>query len=55
MRLALIAFTVRLRLPSCSAGFFLRRRTLDAPIVLHATYNAIPIVLVALGTGVTAS
>ena len=55
VRLALIAFTVRLPVALLLGWVFLRRRTLVAPIVLHATYNAIPIVLVALGTGVTAS
>ena len=49
-RTALIAFAIRLPVGLVLGWVFLRRRTLVAPIALHATYNAIPVLLVALGT-----
>jgi hypothetical protein len=52
---ALIAFAVRLPVGLVLGWVFLRRRTLIAPIALHATYNAIPVLLVALGAGATPS
>jgi hypothetical protein len=55
MRAALIAFAVRLPVGLVLGWVFLRRRTLVAPIVLHATYNGIPLLLVALGAAATAS
>ena len=48
---ALIAFVVRLPVGLVLGWVFLRRRSLVAPIALHATYNAIPVMLVALGSG----
>ena len=53
VRVALIAFAVRLPVGLVLGWVFLRRRTLVAPIALHATYNAIPVLLVAVGGGVT--
>jgi hypothetical protein len=50
---ALVAFMVRLPVGLVLGWVFLRRRTLIAPIALHATYNAIPVLLVALGVGST--
>lgn len=55
IRVALIAFVVRLPVALLLGWVFLRRRTLVAPIALHATYNAIPVVLVALGAGAVPS
>ncbi len=55
VRAALIAFAVRLPVGLVLGWVFLRRRTLVAPIALHATYNAIPVLLVALGAGATTS
>jgi membrane protease YdiL (CAAX protease family) len=55
LRAALIAFAIRLPVGLVLGWVFLRRRTLVAPIVLHATYNAIPVLLVALGAGATPS
>ncbi len=54
LRTALIAFAVRLPVGLVLGWIFLRRRSLVAPIALHATYNAIPVLLVALGSGMTA-
>lgn len=51
LRLALITFVVRLPVALVLGWVFMRRRTLVAPIALHATYNAIPVLLVALGAG----
>ena len=51
IRTALIAFVIRLPVGLVLGWVFLRRRTLVAPIALHATYNAIPVLLVALGAG----
>lgn len=45
VRVALIAFAVRLPVGLVLGWLFLRRRTLLAPIALHATYNALPILL----------
>ncbi|MFH1475405.1 MAG: CPBP family intramembrane glutamic endopeptidase [Chloroflexota bacterium] len=55
IRTALIAFAIRLPVGLVLGWVFLRRRTLAAPIALHATYNAIPVLLVALGAGATPS
>ena len=55
IRTALIAFAIRLPVGLVLGWVFLRRRTLVAPIALHATYNAIPVLLVALGAGATPS
>jgi membrane protease YdiL (CAAX protease family) len=52
---AFIAFAVRLPVGLVLGWVFLRRRTLVAPIALHATYNAIPVLLVALGAVATPS
>ncbi|MFH0750980.1 MAG: type II CAAX endopeptidase family protein [Chloroflexota bacterium] len=46
---AFIAFAIRLPVGLVLGWVFLRRRTLVAPIALHATYNAIPVLLVAFG------
>lgn len=51
IRTAVIAFVIRLPVGLILGWVFLRRRTLVAPIALHATYNAIPVLLVALGAG----
>lgn len=53
LRTALIAFAVRLPVGLVLGWVFLRRRSLVAPVALHATYNAIPVILVALGSGTT--
>jgi membrane protease YdiL (CAAX protease family) len=45
LRVALIAFAVRVPVGLLLGWVFLRRRTLAAPIALHAVYNAIPLVL----------
>ncbi len=55
LRTALIAFAVRLPVGLVLGWVFVRRRSLVAPIALHATYNAIPVLLVALGAGATGS
>ncbi len=55
MRTAFIAFVIRLPVGLVLGWVFLRRRTLVAPIALHATYNAIPVLLVALGAGAAPS
>jgi uncharacterized protein len=52
-RTAFIAFVIRLPVGLVLGWVFVRRRTLVAPIALHATYNVIPVLLVALGTGST--
>jgi CAAX protease family protein len=44
---AVIAFTVRLPVGLVLGWIFLRRGTVLAPIALHATYNAVPILLYA--------
>lgn len=44
-RLALIAFAARLPVGLVLGWIFLRRRSLAAPIALHATYNALPLLL----------
>jgi len=44
-RVALIAFTARLPVGFVLGWVFLRRRSLLAPLALHATYNALPILL----------
>jgi membrane protease YdiL (CAAX protease family) len=54
-RLAVVAFAVRLPVALLLGWVFVRRRTLVAPIALHATYNAIPVLLVALGAGAVPS
>jgi membrane protease YdiL (CAAX protease family) len=51
IRTAFIAFAVRLPVGLVLGWVFLRRGTLVAPIALHATYNAIPVILVAIGAG----
>ena len=51
VRTALIAFVIRLPVGLVLGWIFLRRRTLVAPIAMHAAYNVIPVLLVALGTG----
>jgi membrane protease YdiL (CAAX protease family) len=53
IRTALIAFAARLPVGLVLGWIFLRRRTLVAPIALHAAYNAIPVLLVAFGAGAT--
>jgi len=54
-RVALIAFVIRLPVGLVLGWVFLRRRTLVAPVTLHATYNAIPVLLVAIGGGLPAT
>ncbi len=49
LRVAFIAFVIRVPVGLVLGWVFLRRRTLVAPVALHATYNAIPVLLVALG------
>jgi len=51
IRTALVAFAIRLPVGLVLGWVFLHRGTLVAPIALHATYNAIPVLLVALGAG----
>jgi len=51
LRTAFIAFAVRLPVGLVLGWVFLRRGTLVAPIALHAVYNTIPVLLVALGAG----
>lgn len=51
LRVAFITFVVRLPVALTLGWVFLQRRTLVGPIALHATYNAIPVILVALGGG----
>jgi membrane protease YdiL (CAAX protease family) len=48
LRVALIAFTIRIPVGLLLGWIFLRRRTLAAPIALHAVYNGIPLVLLLL-------
>ncbi len=45
LRVALITFAVRIPVGLLLGWVFLRRRTLAAPIALHAAYNGIPLVL----------
>jgi membrane protease YdiL (CAAX protease family) len=45
LRVALIAFAIRIPVGLLLGWIFLRRRTLAAPIALHAVYNGIPLVL----------
>lgn len=54
VRVAFIAFVIRLPIGLVLGWVFLRRRTLVAPVALHATFNAIPVLLVALGGGISA-
>jgi len=51
IRTAFIAFAVRLPVGLVLGWVFLRRGSLVAPIALHATYNAIPVLLIAIGAG----
>jgi membrane protease YdiL (CAAX protease family) len=46
---AFIAFVIRLPVGLVLGWVFLRRRTLVAPIALHAAYNAIPVLLATAG------
>ncbi|MDA8236810.1 MAG: type II CAAX endopeptidase family protein [Chloroflexi bacterium] len=55
LRAAVVAFVVRLPVGLVLGWVFLRRGTLVAPIALHAAYNAIPLLLVALGAGAAAT
>jgi membrane protease YdiL (CAAX protease family) len=55
IRMAVVAFAIRLPVGLVLGWVFLRRRTLVAPIALHATYNTIPVLLVAFGAGATPS
>jgi membrane protease YdiL (CAAX protease family) len=48
---AAIAFVIRLPVGLVLGWIFLLRRTLVAPLALHATYNAIPVLLVSAGLG----
>ena len=48
LRVALIVFAVRIPVGLLLGWVFLRRRTLAAPIALHAVYNGIPLVLLLL-------
>jgi len=45
LRVALIVFAIRIPVGLLLGWVFLRRRTLAAPIALHAVYNGIPLVL----------
>ena len=45
LRMALIVFTIRIPVGLLLGWIFLRRRSLAAPIALHAVYNGIPLVL----------
>ena len=45
LRVALIAFAIRIPIGLLLGWVFLRRRTLAAPIALHAVYNGIPLIL----------
>ncbi len=45
LRVALIAFAIRVPVGLLLGWVFLRRQTLAAPIALHAAYNGIPLVL----------
>ncbi len=53
LRTAFIAFAVRLPVGLVLGWVFLRRQSLVAPVALHATYNAVPVILVALGAATT--
>lgn len=53
IRVALIGFAARLPVGLVLGWVFLRRRSLAAPVALHATYNALPLLLyLALGSPV---
>ena len=54
LQLALFASLVRLPVALALGWVFLQRRSLVAPIFLHAAYNGIPIILIAAGLGNTA-
>jgi membrane protease YdiL (CAAX protease family) len=51
VKLALFASLVRLPVALTLGWVFLQRRSLVAPIFLHAAYNGIPIILLAAGLG----
>ena len=53
LAVAFIAFVIRLPVGLVLGWVFLRRRTLVAPIALHAAYNAIPVLLAAAGGAAT--
>jgi CAAX protease family protein len=53
LKLALFASLVRLPVALTLGWLFLRRRSLVAPIFLHATYNGLPIIALAAGLGNT--
>lgn len=54
LKLALFASLVRLPVALVLGWVFLQRRSLVAPIFLHAAYNGIPIIALAAGLGNTA-
>jgi membrane protease YdiL (CAAX protease family) len=51
VKLALFAALVRIPIALTLGWLFLRRRSLVAPIFLHAAYNGLPIIAVAAGLG----
>ena len=51
LKLALFASLVRIPVALTLGWLLLRRRSLVAPIFLHATYNALPIIALAAGLG----
>ncbi len=51
LKLALFASLVRLPVALTLGWLFLQRRSLVAPIFLHATYNGLPIIALAAGLG----
>jgi hypothetical protein len=51
LKLALFASLVRLPVALTLGWLFLQRRSLVAPIFLHATYNGLPIIVLAAGLG----
>lgn len=51
LKVALFASIVRIPVALTLGWLFLRRRSLVAPIFLHATYNALPIIALAAGLG----
>ncbi|MEX2010988.1 MAG: type II CAAX endopeptidase family protein [Chloroflexota bacterium] len=51
LKLALFASLVRLPVAVTLGSLFLRRRSLVAPIFLHAAYNGLPIIALAAGLG----
>ena len=55
LRVALIAFAIRIPVGLLLGWIFLRRRTLAAPIALHAVYNGIPLLLFLLAGSQVAS